>query len=130
MILLTGHKHYVMSAKFHHEKDLIVSASLDYTVRLWDYSKLIEKMNSPNHNGYFNPMDVEVIASVEAHEKGLNWVSFHPSKNLFYTAGDDRRVKVWSFDSNSVAEKETYFGHQSNVCCVDVNPKTVIIFFI
>lgn len=125
MLLLTGHKHYVMCAKFHKEKNLILSASLDHSVRLWDFSKLIEKMNSGSNNGYFNPMDVELVASVEAHENGLNWVSFHPVYDIFYTSADDRRVKVWKYDKDSVSEKETYFGHQDNVCCVDVNPKTV-----
>src|SRR5258705_4758849 len=30
---LTGHSHYVMSARFHPKEDLIVSASVDQTVR-------------------------------------------------------------------------------------------------
>ena len=34
--MLTGHNHYVMCAAFHPKDDLIVSASLDQTVRVWD----------------------------------------------------------------------------------------------
>lgn len=34
--VLTGHNHYVMCAQFHPTEDLIVSASLDQTVRVWD----------------------------------------------------------------------------------------------
>ena len=37
--MLTGHNHYVMCAQFHPPDDLILSASLDQTVRLWDYKK-------------------------------------------------------------------------------------------
>lgn len=33
-----GHSHYVMSAAFHHSQDLVVSACLDQTVRVWDIS--------------------------------------------------------------------------------------------
>ena len=38
--VLTGHNHYVMCAQFHPTEDLIVSASLDQTVRVWDISGL------------------------------------------------------------------------------------------
>jgi WD40 repeat protein len=36
--VITGHNHYVMCAQFHPSEDLIVSASLDQTVRVWDIS--------------------------------------------------------------------------------------------
>lgn len=36
--MLTGHNHYVMCAQFHPSEDLVVSASLDQTVRVWDIS--------------------------------------------------------------------------------------------
>ena len=36
--VLTGHSHYVMCAQFHPTEDLLVSASLDQTVRVWDIS--------------------------------------------------------------------------------------------
>ena len=36
--VLTGHSHYVMCAQFHPTEDLIVSASLDQTIRVWDFS--------------------------------------------------------------------------------------------
>ena len=36
--VLTGHNHYVMCAQFHPSEDMVVSASLDQTVRVWDIS--------------------------------------------------------------------------------------------
>ena len=36
--VLTGHNHYVMCAQFHPTEDLVASASLDQTVRVWDIS--------------------------------------------------------------------------------------------
>jgi len=36
--VLTGHNHYVMCAQFHPSDDIVVSASLDQTVRVWDIS--------------------------------------------------------------------------------------------
>ena len=41
MSVLTGHNHYVMCAQFHPTEDLIVSASLDQTVRVWDISGIL-----------------------------------------------------------------------------------------
>lgn len=122
MVLLSGHKHYVMSAKFHHEKNLIISASLDQTIRLWNFSRMVEKMNTAK--GVINPLDVELVAVVDAHDKGSNWASFHPTQDLILSAGDDRRVKVWRYDDSSITERETFFGHQYNVCCVEASPKT------
>ena len=42
-----GHNHYVMSASFHPKDDLVVSASLDQTVRVWDISGLRKKTVAP-----------------------------------------------------------------------------------
>ena len=45
--VLTGHNHYVMCAQFHPKEDLVVSASLDQTVRVWDISGLRKKTVAP-----------------------------------------------------------------------------------
>ena len=44
--VLTGHNHYVMCASFHPSEDLIVSASLDQTVRVWDTTGLRKRHTS------------------------------------------------------------------------------------
>lgn len=49
--VLTGHNHYVMSASFHPSEDLIVSASLDQTVRVWDTTGLRKKYTGGGMNG-------------------------------------------------------------------------------
>jgi coatomer protein complex subunit alpha (xenin) len=43
--MLPGHGHYVMCAQFHPspEESLIISASLDNNIRIWDFSKLRNK---------------------------------------------------------------------------------------
>jgi hypothetical protein len=45
--ILTGHNHYVMCAQFHPTDDLVVSASLDQTIRVWDISGLRKKNVAP-----------------------------------------------------------------------------------
>lgn len=49
--VLTGHNHYVMCANFHPKEDLIVSASLDLSVRVWDISGLRKKGIAPGGMG-------------------------------------------------------------------------------
>ena len=49
--VLTGHNHYVMCACFHPSEDLVASASLDQTVRLWDISGLRKKTVAPGSQG-------------------------------------------------------------------------------
>ena len=51
LAVLTGHNHYVMCAGFHPKDDLVVSASLDQTVRVWDVSALRAKTANPGTVG-------------------------------------------------------------------------------
>lgn len=46
-VLDAGHNHYVMCASFHPKDDLVVSASLDQTVRVWDIAGLRKKTVAP-----------------------------------------------------------------------------------
>ena len=41
--VLTGHNHYVMCAQFHPTEDLVATASLDQTIRVWDISSELKK---------------------------------------------------------------------------------------
>ena len=78
-----------MCAKFHPEKDLILSGSLDSTFRIWDYSKLKSKFSSQHGTLYMLSGDVEAFVIMEAHMKGVNWVTWNPVENLLATCSDD-----------------------------------------
>lgn len=106
---MTGHNHYTMCAQFHPKDDLIVSASLDQTVRVWDISGLRKKHSAPtsmtfedqlargnsNQADMFGNTDAVVKFVLEGHDRGVNWVAFHPTLPLIVSAGDDRLVKLW-----------------------------------
>ena len=32
---------------------------------------------------------------LQGHDRGVNWVAFHPSLPLLVSASDDRQVKLW-----------------------------------
>lgn len=59
--ILTGHNHYVMCARFHPTQDLIVSASLDLTVRVWDISGIPGKPGGRHYSGWYpRPVQCQV----------------------------------------------------------------------
>ena len=68
--VLTGHNHYVMCAQFHPTEDLLVSASLDQTVRVWDISGLRKKTVSPGASGVDesakNPNQMDLFGQSDA----------------------------------------------------------------
>jgi coatomer protein complex subunit alpha (xenin) len=135
--VLTGHNHYVMCAAFHPSEDLIVSASLDQTVRVWDTTGLRKKQTGEATNSA-NPMehssrasatalnvqaelfgtnDVVVKYVLEGHDRGVNWASFHPTLPLLASAADDRQVKLWRMSETKAWEVDTLRGHANNVSC-------------
>ena len=63
--VLAGHSHFVMCAQFHPSEDLIVSASLDQTVRVWDISGLRKKNVSPGKLGDVTPTPWNVGAHLK-----------------------------------------------------------------
>lgn len=117
---MTGHNHYTMCAQFHPKDDLIVSASLDQSVRVWDISGLRKKHSAPtsmtfedqmaransNQADMFGNTDAVVKFVLEGHDRGVNWVAFHPTLPLIVSSGDDRLVKLWRMSGNLCR-----FGH-------------------
>ena len=76
----SGHNHYVMCAQFHPTEDLVASASLDQTVRIWDISGL-RKRQMPGGGSMpragaqqtelFGQPDAVVKHVLEGHDRGL-----------------------------------------------------------
>nr|CAH8870640.1 unnamed protein product [Trichobilharzia regenti] len=150
--ILTGHSHYVMCAQFHPKEDLIVSASLDQTVRVWDMSGLRKKsvapsslsnledharqftgpsgpggsgpnLFGPSHTELFGTTEVIVRHVLEGHDRGVNWVAFHPTLPIVVSAADDRLIKIWRMTESKAWELDTLRGHYNNVSCVVFHPR-------
>ena len=100
-----------MCAQFHPYEDLIVSASMDQTVRVWDFTTLKQKSTTAQPMGLeeqmirassaqmdlFANMDVVVKYVLEGHDRGVNWAAFHPALPLIVSASDDRQIKPVSY---------------------------------
>ena len=76
---------------------MIVSASMDQTVRVWDISGLrkktttaqpmtfedqIQRANAGAQNDLFGNADATVKFVLEGHDRGVNWASFHATLPL------------------------------------------------
>lgn len=117
-----------MCAQFHPKDDLVVSASLDQSVRVWDISGLRKKHSAPtsmtfedqmargnsNQADMFGNTDAVVKFVLEGHDRGVNWVAFHPTLPLIVSAGDDRLVKLWRMSETKAWEVDTCRGHFQN----------------
>ncbi|KAE8136365.1 coatomer WD associated region-domain-containing protein [Aspergillus pseudotamarii] len=138
---MTGHNHYVMCAQFHPTEDLIASASLDQSVRIWDISGLRKKHSAPTTMSFedqmaranpsqadmFGNTDAVVKFVLEGHDRGVNWVSFHPTLPLIVSAGDDRLIKLWRMSDTKAWEVDTCRGHFQNASACLFHPHQDLI---
>ncbi|KAL4879623.1 coatomer WD associated region-domain-containing protein [Aspergillus karnatakaensis] len=139
---MTGHNHYVMCAQFHPTEDLIASASLDQSVRIWDISGLRKKhsaaptamsfedqmaRSNPSQADMFGNTDAVVKFVLEGHDRGVNWVAFHPSLPLIVSAGDDRLIKLWRMSETKAWEVDTCRGHFQNASACLFHPHQDLI---
>ncbi|KAG6852753.1 hypothetical protein C0991_009331 [Blastosporella zonata] len=105
-----GHTHYIMNLAFNpKDSNTFASACLDRTVKIWS-------IGSPTAN-----------FTMEAHDKGVNYVDFYPGADKPYlvTTGDDKTVKVWDYLSKSCVQ--TMEGHTNNVSFAFFHPNLPII---
>ncbi|GIZ48467.1 hypothetical protein CKM354_001152600 [Cercospora kikuchii] len=138
---MTGHNHYTMCAQFHPKDDLVVSASLDQSVRVWDISGLRKKHSAPTSMSFedqvarsnqqqadmFGNTDAVVKFVLEGHDRGVNWVAFHPTLPLIVSAGDDRLVKLWRMSETKAWEVDTCRGHFQNASAALFHPHQDLI---
>ena len=60
---------------------------------------------------------------LEGHERGVNWVAFHPENSLIVSSSDDRKIKLWKYTNEIAWEHSTIPGHNHNVSCVIFDKK-------
>ena len=78
-------------------------------------------------NEIFGGTEVEVRHILEGHEKGVNWVTFHPTMKIVASGADDKSIKLWRLSGNRHWEMDTLKGHANNVSCVIFHPRMEII---
>lgn len=95
---LTGHRDNITSIKFHPVFSLIVSASQDATIKVWDYE-----------SGEFE-------RTLKGHTNSVQSLDFDHTGNLLVSSSADLSIKIWDFQTYEC--KKTLHGHDHNVSCV------------
>lgn len=62
--------------------------------------------------------DVEQLIVCEAHQKGVNWIDFHPNKKQFATCSDDKLIKIYSYNITNADEVYIISGHLKSISCI------------
>ncbi|RYQ97059.1 hypothetical protein Ahy_B08g093049 [Arachis hypogaea] len=97
-----------MRASFHPKEDIVVSASLDLTVRVWDIGSLEKKAGPPSDDILrLNQMNTDLLGGVDAvvkyvlegHDRGVNWAAFHPTLPLIVSGAYDRQTRKYLLSS-------------------------------
>ena len=87
-------------------------------MRVWDISGLRKKHSAPtsmtfedqmaransNQADMFGNTDAVVKFVLEGHDRGVNWVAFHPTLPLIVSSGDDRLVKLWRMSGRPASD--------------------------
>ncbi|KAJ1480571.1 WD40-repeat-containing domain protein [Baffinella frigidus] len=138
------HRHSVTCIKFCNGGDLVLTASEDRTLALWDFSqgqkfgklwrlnKLTDPCSKPAEdaaaaNGH--PASVGVLRCPlpgQTHEGHSHWVTcvdIDPASSIVYSGGMDRVVKAWDMYSGRCLR--TYHGHTDWVTQVSVKGRVI-----
>lgn len=43
--------------------------------------------------------EVELIQIMEGHNAGVNWCAFHSDQPYIISAADDKKIKLWKYNS-------------------------------
>ncbi|VDM56521.1 unnamed protein product [Angiostrongylus costaricensis] len=140
---LHGHSGSVYSVHFSPDNRLLVSSSLDSTIRLWSVethknvvvyrlSRPVWQVQFSNRGYYMCSGGEDNIAALWCTERmhplriftdsygSVNCVDFHPNCNYIVGGSEDRYVRVW--DALTGTCVRTFCGHSAGVTAVKVSP--------
>eukprot|EP01114_Cavostelium_apophysatum_P015118 TRINITY_DN4057_c0_g1_i1.p1 TRINITY_DN4057_c0_g1~~TRINITY_DN4057_c0_g1_i1.p1 ORF type:complete len:825 (+),score=125.09 TRINITY_DN4057_c0_g1_i1:215-2689(+) len=126
-IPFTHTQNFTMCASFHPRDDLVLTASLDSVVRVWDISGLRERLCTISDQNKLLKRDVVLKFEAKGHTRAVNWAAFHPTAPYIVSGSDDRTVRLWKYSDDRIWEAELLRGHFNNVSCTKFHPHREII---
>ncbi len=144
MLMAGSARTYVYSVAFSPDKSLLVSASSDKMVRIWDVKngkllfaikahkqtvnhaefspdgKTIVSASSDKTVKLWNATDGKRIGAFSGHTDGVNWANFSPDGKMVATACQNKLIYL--FNATTQAKIKQLAGHEHNVTVVKFSP--------
>jgi len=139
---LTGHRDNITAVKFHPVFSLVVSASQDATIKIWDFETGEFERTLKHHTNAVQSVDFdhtgnflvscsadlsikiwdfqsyECIRTLKDHDHNVSAVRFLPSGDQIVSASRDKTIKIWE-TSTGYCQK-TLTGHDDWVRAIEV----------
>ncbi len=106
-IRLVGHPSEAFSVPFSYDGNLVATASVDKTIKLWD-----------RNTG-------RLIATLHGHVGGVLSVAFSPDDKILASGGEDRVVRIW--DISLREQRAELKGHEDSVTSVAFSPDGTVL---
>ncbi|CAD5126025.1 DgyrCDS14201 [Dimorphilus gyrociliatus] len=140
---LTGHRAPITRVIFHPVYSVIVSASEDATIKIWDYDsgrcertlkghtdavqdiafdpqgKILASCSADLSIKLWDFVGHECIRTLHGHEHNVSSVAFMPRGDMLISASRDKTIKMWQLDTGH--NVFTYFGHTDWVRMVRIS---------
>lgn len=97
---LTGHQSWVVTLAFNPKVPVLVSGSLDDSIRVWNWQT------------------GQTLYTLAGHERGVNSVAISSGGQVLASCGDDAAVKVWNLGDRSLLH--TLKGHLRDATAVAI----------
>ncbi|CAL5996489.1 Coatomer_alpha subunit [Hexamita inflata] len=143
---IVGHREFVMCARFHPKDDLLLTGSLDTTVRVWDLSPITKDQGQKKSivgqitQSLLSLPNTIISISVngEAHSKGVNSIAWGEEDQI-YSSADDFQVKCWRLQRGKKLPGQilgadallyafaTVGGHKNNVNSVEIGKDNILV---
>lgn len=144
-VLLSGHDGRIRSVEFHPSKPLLLSSSVDCTVRLWDLqtgtclrllSGEVGTVTSASFAGdaiiissedqfvqLWNDLGSDVPQDLRGHTSSV--CAVRAFENILVSAGMDGTIRVWNLRNGQC--KRVLEGHTAGVRCLSLNTKGTLL---